>query len=323
MKAPDRNIYEKELEATRQSPQEFLRSAAEERFETKLLTDPWYVWPVLGALTTAWVANVAFRWPVNGASALLEVAAFSGLAARLVSSHRGGYARYSLLFLLWGVLAGIGTSTGGVTSLICWLAGGFALVVFTLLVGPRTRAPLGWLVLIVCALPWMPGHTLPWSIKLAQTILAFSASGVVLALSGREVRGHPVWIWQRIALAGWVILVFHPPAALNAFSTLAPAVAGLIAVFTLERWLQRPRTFIVLVALWATLHLLGLRSVDGSLAVRLTLSVSGFLLLVVAGWRFGESSLIRWWQSIYINSPRCLVPRLDRSSDYPLKIDVA
>lgn len=321
MKTPGSKAYDEERKASDQEPQEFLRPADEERFEATLFADLWYVWPVLGALTSAWVANAAPRWPVDGASALLEVAAFTGLAAQQVAS-RSSYARYSILFLVWGALACIGTPTGwGAISLIYWLAGGVALAVFTLVIGPRTRTQLGWLVLIICIMPWMQSHELPWGIKLTQSILAFIAIGVVLFMSGGEVGGHAVRIWQRIALAGWIIIVFPSAAHAGALSTLALAVAGLAATCLIRYWLLRQRTFAPVVALWMALHLLGLRTADGPLAIRIALIMIGFLLLVVAGWRFGEASLFRWPRSIFRKSPLCFVPRLDQSRDHPLKID--
>lgn len=324
MKRPGHGFYEDEREAIQQAPQDFLRHQGEQRLVTALLADPWYVWPVLIALTSAWVANAAFQWPVSGVSAFLEIGALAGLAACLVAPRTGSTRApliYAALFCLWGIIGGIGTPTRLLPQLVGWLVGGLVFAAISLVVARTVRVPFGWLVVIASVLPWLQGREVSWGIALAQSVLALVAGGAALVVASRANGTHPVWLWLVITLIAWIIIAAHP-AGSDSMTTLAPAVVGLIAVFAGERWLRHQRAFVVVVALWAALHVLGLRSGEGSLVVRLALIVPGFLLLVVAGWRFGEASLLRWPRSMFRSSPLCIVPRLDQSRDHPLVIHV-
>ncbi len=268
MRAPGREVYEQEREAAGQTPQEFLRHAGEERFEASLFIDPWYVWPVLAALTMAWVANVMPGWRVNGMTAMFETAAFAGLAAQQVEVSGGG-ARYRMIHLVWTILACIGAQ--GSSSALMWLAGGFVVT---------------WVVITVVG----------------------------------KAEPNVVRIWQRVACIGWIIsFSFMPSASLP--TAMALAVIGLLLALVIRVALRTQRRFVAVVLWWAVLHALALRSSEGAVALHVALIVPGFLFLVIAVWRFGEASLVRWPRSIYRSSPLCLVPRLDQSRDHPLKID--
>lgn len=269
MKAPGREVYEQERDAAGQTPQEFLRHAGEERFEAALFTDPWHVWPVLVALTMAWIVNVMTGWHVTGVVAMLETAAFAGLAAQQVEPL-GSRRRYLMNYLVWTMLACI--SARGSTSALAWLAGGFVLT---------------WIVVMV---------------------VGKSATNVVQ-------------IWQRVACVGWIISLSWASST-SVPAALALTIAGLMIFLVIRMALRRQRQFVAVVLLWALLHALALRNGEGALALHVALIVPGFFCLVIACWRFGEASLVRWPRSIYRSSPLCLVPRLDQSRDHPLKIDV-
>lgn len=324
MKRPGHGFYEDEREAVQQAPQDFLRHEGEQRFVTALLADPWYVWPVVIALTSAWIANAAFRWPASGLNAVLEVGALAGLAACQIAPRTGSIRApliYAALFFLWGIIGGIGTPTRLLPQLTGWLVGALVVAAILPVVARTMRVPFGLLVFIAGVLPWMQGRDVTWGIALVQCVLTLFAGGYALMVASRANGTHPAWLWLVITVIAWIIIAAHPTGS-DAATTLVPALVGLICLLAGERWLRHQRAFALVVALWAALHVLGLRSGDGSWVVRLALIIPGFLLLVVAGWRFGEASLLRWPRSMFRSSPLCIVPRLDQSRDHPLVIHV-
>ena len=317
MKAPGKEVYGQEDEALKKGPAKFERFDGEDAFESALLTDRWYIWPVSIALTLAWLAVVVVRWPVGGVAALIEVATCAGIAAQQVESRgKYAYARSGLGFVVWGTLACIGAANAVTAAL--WLIGGL-LVSSGMLLGKSAN---WWLWLIACALPWLQGSAVGWELKLVQTVLLFSGAFVVVYYRQRLAQEHALRLWQRSALVAWIVLVMPVPADLHLGAISLLKLLGLIVALLIYLGFRHQRAFISVVLVWAALHALGLRTAGGALGFKLALIVPGFLLLVIAGWRFTVNSRLTMAPVRIRISPECRVPRLEKSRDYPLEIHV-
>lgn len=315
MKSPAREVYLEERKAEGQAPAPYDPFRGESGLEAALLTDAWYVWPAILALTLAWFANVGFRWPVSGVSGMIETAAFAGLAAQQIEARRG-YARSSLVYAAWAVLACLGAPNLPLDA--AWLAGGLVVCTGFIL----TKRSPAFLLAIAAGLPWAQAAPLPWGIRLAQSFFGVAAAIAAIVVWRRSPETHVLRFWQRNALAVWIILVLPSATSVEPGPALAMSGLGLAAAGILRSRFRDRRSFLLTVLIWAGLHVLGLRTEAGMPILRLALILSGFLLLVVAGWRFAAARRHTLAPCVLLTSPLCIVPDLHRSQDYPLKIYV-
>ena len=315
MIGPAVDAYHRERLAQGAAPASLEGFDAEAELETALAADRTYVWSTILALTLAWVSNAAFRWPVSGLAALLEVAAFAGLAAQQIDA-RGGTRRALGVYVAWAALACAGATRLPADAV--WLAA--APVGVALLLAARNPTIL--LLLLPVVLPWVHSRGLPWGACLAQSLLLALAAVIVTAGWRRSAGTHLKRFWDRVAVAAWIVLVLPSTAEADAVSAVAAGAVGLAAAWTLRHRFRNRRSFLPVVLIWVALHLLGLRTDSGSPLLRLGLILPGFLLLVAAGWRFAAARPRSLAPCRIVPSPLCAVPDLERSRDYPLQIYV-
>lgn len=313
MKGPARDAYHQEQLAVGTAPAALDGFDADSELEEKLVADRWYVGPAILALTLAWVSNAVFRWPVSGLAGMLEAAAFAGLAAQQIESRKG--IRRSLgVYVAWAALACIGATDLPADAV--WLAA--APVVVVLLT--RTQRPMLFILALPAALPWVQAPAPRWEIRAAQSVFMLVSVVVVTMVWRRSVETPFKRFWDRVAVASWIVLVL--PSATAAGPALAVSVVGLLGAWALRRGFRERRSFLPVVLIWAGLHLLGLRAESGPLLLRLALIVPGFLLLVIAGWRFAAARRQTQAPCRILTSPLCFVPDLRRSQDYAVQIYV-
>jgi hypothetical protein len=98
-------------------------------------------------------------------------------------------------------------------------------------------------------------------------------------------------------------------------------------ILTLDALTVRRRHFAVIVAAVVLTHLCALppsaNLLQPALPLHLVTASLEMLLLTVAGFRFLLASLWQFPSATYRIAPLCIVPRLDRAWDHPVKINVA
>jgi hypothetical protein len=313
--SPARDAYVKEREAQGQAPKPIDWFEAEPELEAALVADRWYVWPTILALTLAWASNAAFRWPASGLAGMLEAAAFAGLAAQQIESGRA--TRRALgVYAAWAALAFIGAPNLPWDAV--WLVAGPAVAAAVLF----ARQPLFFILAVPVGLPWVQTPVPRWEVRLTQSILLLLAALVVTALWRRSAGMHLKRFWDRMAVASWIVMVLPTTVTGAVAPTLGISAIGLVVAWALRNGFRSRRGFLSVVLIWAVLQLLGLRTESGSMALRLGMILSGFLLLVMAGWRFAAARRQTLAPSRLLISPACVVPDLNRSRDYPLEIYV-
>lgn len=315
MISPARDAYGREREAQGQAPKSIDSFESRAELDAALVTDRWYIGCTMLALTLAWVSNALCRWPVSGVAGMIEAAAFAGLAGQQIEG-RLGPRRSAILYGAWAALACAGAPNLPWDAV--WLAAAPAVVV-TLL---ATRQPMVFALVLPAGLPWVQTPTSPWEVRLAQSVLLLIAGIVMTAGWKRPAGVHLKRVWDRAAVASWLVLVLPSMTTAAAWPTLIIAVVGLCVAWRIRnRFRDRPG-FLPVVLVWAGLHLLGLRTPSCAMPLHVALILSGFLLLVIAGWRFAAARRRSVAPGRLLNSPMCVVPDLTRSRDYPLEIYV-
>ncbi len=139
--------------------------------------------------------------------------------------------------------------------------------------------------------------------------------------------GRRTWIVVAVAVSrlsgiGYAFLVWRWP-------TDAPMVGAMLAaaaVLTVDMLTIRRRSFAVIAAAVFIVHLGALPPSANLLGHQLPLHIFAatleFLLLTVAGFRYVQASLWRLPSATYRIAPLCIVPRLNRAWDHPVKINV-
>ena len=113
---------------------------------------------------------------------------------------------------------------------------------------------------------------------------------------------------------------------LPAETPMVGVIAAALVIVTLDVLTARRRSFVVIVAAVAAVHLGALPPSADLLKPQLPLQFLAatleFLLLTLAGLRFVQASLWRLPGATYRLAPLCIVPRLNRAWDHPVKINV-
>jgi len=156
--------------------------------------------------------------------------------------------------------------------------------------------------------------------------LGLAAAAIIVAASYRRAGGVDATVaTTRLAGLGWAIFAWGG-AARGGFHADAALVAAL-AVVALDLWTTRRRAFAAVVAAGVFIQLGALPPVEellrGSLLLQPLFSIAAFAVLIIAGWRFVAASQARQPSVTYRIAPLCVVPRLDRGLDHPVKISVA
>lgn len=319
MRGRNKDAYANEKEATQKDPPEFSRSMHEERFEKALLGDAGYTWTVAAGLTFSWFANTIYEQPTAAPVAALEIVAWAGLAARQISPRTQALP-HLILLVVWGAVSSAGLPFERALPLIIFLAALVGLAVAAGLVERAVNNRLWWAGLPVGIVPWLIHAPADWVYSAAQSVLILSASGAML-WARRGDNAESLWLWQDTAFFAWIVVGLAPGFAASPGMALAFAMGCLAAMWLFLKAENTRRHFVTVAGVFGALLLLSLRSAEGALWIRLALAYAGFLLLVVAGWRFAHSTHHRWPTSVFRKLPLVFVPRLDQSRDYPLRID--
>jgi hypothetical protein len=121
---------------------------------------------------------------------------------------------------------------------------------------------------------------------------------------------------------GYAFLVWRWPTD----APIVGAICAATALLVVDVLTSRRRSFAAIVAAVLIVHLGALPPSANLLGQQLPLQIVAatleFLLLTMAGFRYVQASLWRFPSATYRIAPLCIVPRLDRAWDHPVKINV-
>ena len=126
----------------------------------------------------------------------------------------------------------------------------------------------------------------------------------------------------RLAAIGYAFMVWRWPVD----APMVGAIAAAVALLILDVLTSRRRPFAAIAAAVFMVHLGALPPSANLLGLELPLQIVAatleFLLLTLAGFRYVQASLWRFPSATYRIAPLCIVPRLNRAWDHPVKINV-
>ena len=239
-----------------------------------------------------------------------------------VHAYRVGAARLAALALGIEVLASI---RGGAEAL---MVGGPVLAVAAVILAAayigraaNTVVPL----LLIAA-----GGAIPWFVdsSVAPIWLAsvgLGAGALVAAVSSRGADGviNAAMAVTRFTGITYAFLVWRWPVEAPACGAI---VAG-AAIITLDVLAVRRRSFVAIAAAVAAVHLGALpptaELLGRGLPLQIVATILEFILLCFAGFRYVQAALWGLPGATYRLAPLCIVPRLNRAWDHPVKINVA
>lgn len=133
---------------------------------------------------------------------------------------------------------------------------------------------------------------------------------------------NPLLAVTRLAGVGWALLGWGKYG-----QEVGALLFALVVLIVIDVMAIRRRTFIALAAAVMFVELAALppgeELLRGSLLLQFPVAAVIFGLLVLAGMRHVAASLRRMPGATYRIAPLCVVPRLDRGRDHPVKISVA
>ncbi|HEV8608324.1 MAG TPA: hypothetical protein VGQ99_23520 [Tepidisphaeraceae bacterium] len=136
-------------------------------------------------------------------------------------------------------------------------------------------------------------------------------AGIVVALAVTRLSG-----------IGFTFLVWRWPED----APMVGAIAAAVVLVILDVLTSRRRSFAPIAAAVFVVHLGALPPSANLLGRELPLHIVAatleFLLLSIAGVRYAQASLWRFPSATYRVAPLCIVPRLNRAWDHPVKINV-
>lgn len=324
-------------------PEPLGRHDRDARREAVLAVDPLYRHCLLAAFALAAAAGGGFGLlAVHGgwlACSLWSVMV-AGLAVRAVVPRAAvgrGMPDPAMLRRALALLAGSALAVAGLSA----FAGGgdeAATVVAVVSAGAALAWLAGWRQRLVSALAQFtflglggvlavlitaPGGDIA---ALAATAVGGMAVVVVAIVTARGSDGfvNPLLVVTRIATVGWAAAAWGGGFVDGLGITLFVLVA--VAVIALDAFLVWNRYFLAVVIAVATVHLLALPDLDvlhEALWLQLASVAAEFVLLLMAGIGHAEAVRRGLPTATYRIAPLCIVPRLDRAWDYPVKINVA
>ena len=335
-------IYEQERAALGELPQPLLPHAGERRFQAALISDVMYWRLILAGSALAFWAGSGFGLvgsAVGGlAAGFVSVAAASlaygcltlGYGEKEVEggvSFRHATGKLALLTAAFSVL---GCLFGG-GSAIVGLGIGFSFSVFFWICGqvpPLSR-------LLACGLGVGPVLAIPCIMAKAKSsssdlaTYGFIATGLGIAVLAAYLsitskrRFSPLQLGRIFSYFGCALMAaIRVDGPWPWFGTIF--VVGLTLAM-LERWIASQRSFAPVVVTVIILQLSGGlytgSKMNGVLPLQMLAVVVVFALVSFAGYRYALAQLQRLPIATYRSSPLCIVARLDRAQDYPLKID--
>jgi len=126
----------------------------------------------------------------------------------------------------------------------------------------------------------------------------------------------------RLSGIGYVLHVWRWPAD----APIVGAIGAATALLVVDVLTSRRRPFAAIVAAVFMVHLGALppsaNLLGQDLPLQLVAATLEFLLLTMAGFRYVQASLWRFPSATYRIAPLCIVPRLNRAWDHPVKINV-
>lgn len=130
---------------------------------------------------------------------------------------------------------------------------------------------------------------------------------------------------SRAAGVAWALLAWGGAGGPEPHHALS--IVALILFLAVDTWGEQRRSFASVAAVAVFLQLATLPPSEqlplGSLVLQPLCSVAVFVVLAVAGWRFMSAARLLSPAATYRIAPLCVVPRLDRGLDHPVKISVA
>jgi hypothetical protein len=146
--------------------------------------------------------------------------------------------------------------------------------------------------------------------------------GVVNAGAGRRAAIAVSLVVTRVSGIGYAFLVWRWPAD----APMVGAILAAAAVLIVDMLTIRRRSFAVIAAAVFMVHLGALPPAANLLGRGLPLQIVAatveFLLLSFAGFRYAQAALWKFPIATYRVAPLCIVPRLTRAWDHPVKINV-
>lgn len=239
-----------------------------------------------------------------------------------VAAARAGSWWFAAIAIVFAALCGLRSGTAGALTVVA--VAGIASIAAVLNSLGRAASLVGSLLLVTAAagISWAleAGMGGPWTGSVILTLAALSS--VVSSLSV-DASVNIVLATTRFAPMAyfWFALAADGRAS---WTVLALAVA---ATVTLEVLSTGRRSMFTLIAMVAGVHLgalcLSADLVGRELPLQLVAIAAEFALLVLCGLRHVQAS---WWRlpsATYRVAPLCIVPRLDRAWDHPVKINVS
>jgi hypothetical protein len=173
------------------------------------------------------------------------------------------------------------------------------------------------------------GAGVPWVVETSVmsswvVSVSFGIVAAVVALGSRGADGsiNAALAVTQFSGIGYACVVWRGPGD----APVLGAIAASAVIVTLDVFTIRRRPFAAIVAAVAVIHLGALppaaNLLGPDLPLHLIAATLEFLLLVFAGFRHVQASLWRFPSATYRVAPLCIVPRLDRAWDHPVKINV-
>lgn len=331
-----------EQSATATAPMPLPRHDGERRYQTTLDADQDYKRLVLGAVLLALWAGSGFGQLPRQAGwlpAVLWSVTVAGLAARCVAPRpawrRGSVeplALASTLRLIAGLTAGgaglASLRSGAVGLLVCATALVVAGVLWFVRCQSQTVIRLTVPVLLALGSGILYLLTKPHT-PLEALLVCGAGCGIaaVVAITA-GAPGGPVNLalaLTRLAAIGWVFGTWG--AALQHWTAVFPFLAAGVGLVALDIFTIRRQYFAATAATVALVHLAALpppqELLHAPLWLQLPVAAAEYVLLILAGLRHVQAAFWRLPNATYRIAPLCIVPRLDRAWDHPVKINVA
>jgi hypothetical protein len=147
-------------------------------------------------------------------------------------------------------------------------------------------------------------------------------SGATNASPARKAAVVTALVITRVSGIGFGFLIWRWPDD----APMVGAILAAIALLILDMLTIRRRSFAAIAAAVFVVHLGALppsaNLLGQQLPVQILAATLEFLLLSFAGFRYAQASLWKFPSATYRVAPLCIVPRLNRAWDHPVKINV-
>jgi len=306
------------------------------RFQAALDQDKTYRVLVLVALSIAGVAGAGFGTLPSRAGEPVVLAwslMASGLIVRCIGRRSSpGLGLDWRDILLLGVLSLVLVAAASFTqpTVLLRLAIGVVIAVAPLVLLERLGAVAAqaqiWLGPPVAAVLAAAFGYWVSSGSVGVSAVAAAVAVVAVLTTWRPGRGVGATIGlTRAAGIGWALLAWGGESGPEPYRALS--IIALVIFLALDLWSEQRRSFAAVATVAVFLQLATLPPFEqllfGSLLLQPLCSVAVFVALAFAGWRFMAAARLLQPTATYRIAPLCVVPRLDRGLDHPVKISVA